>query len=94
MPSDHEEPGRDELLFRLPNKKLLGLRGSDPIFDLLDPVRHRAGDCGCGKVSRDELIAALLVGALRSSDDELHDLISAYRRTRVEEVTPEAVAGP
>lgn len=91
MPPDKNGHEPDRLLFRLP-KKSLGLRGADPIFDLLDPIRHRAGDCGCGEVSRDELFAALVVAATRCSDSELHDLIVAYRNTSVGEIAPDAEA--
>lgn len=76
----------DPLLFRLDKKKQLPVRAPDPVVQLLDPLRHRAGDSGCGKVGRDELVAALLVAAARASDDDLREAVEAYRLTRVSEL--------
>jgi hypothetical protein len=79
--------GDDALVFRLRNKKQLPVRAAEPVVGLLDPLRHRAGDSGCGEVSRDELVAALLVGAARASDQELRETIETYRQTRVGELS-------
>jgi hypothetical protein len=84
-PGPPSEPG-DELLFRLRNKRSLAVRAAAPVVGVLDPLRHRAGDCGCGNVGRDELVAALLVGATRMSDEALRDTIAVYRQTRVGEL--------
>lgn len=74
------------MLFRLPRKKQLPVRASDVVVRLLDPLRHRAGDTGCGDVSRDELVAALLVAADEGSDEELRKAVEAYRQKRVADV--------
>jgi hypothetical protein len=81
-PSASEDP----LLFRIREKKQLPVRAVQPVASLLDAVRHRAGETGCGDVSRDELVAALLVAGSRASDDELHDWVEAYRRTRLSDL--------
>lgn len=78
----------DTLLFRVKGKKQRPVRAPEPIVRLLDPLRHRAGDTGCGEVGRDELVAALLVAAARASDEELRGAIESYRRARVSDVAP------
>jgi hypothetical protein len=78
-----------ELIFRLP-KKSLGVRVAEPVSDLLDPLSRRAGDCGCGKVARDELVAALLLAGARMSADELRGAIDTYRRSRAGDLDVEA----
>ena len=76
----------DPLLFRIKEKKQLPVRAVEPVASLVDAVRHRAGETGCGDVSRDELVAALLVAASRASDEDLHAWVGAYRRTRLSDV--------
>src|SRR4051812_28356866 len=71
----------DTLLFRLP-KKQLPVRAADAVIGLLDPLRDRAGECGCGDVSRDELVAALLVATHLGSDEDLRNAVEAYRGSR------------
>jgi hypothetical protein len=78
-------PLDEPLLFRL-DKKQLPVRAPEPVVALLDPLRHRAGDCGCGEVGRDELVSALLVAAARTSDTELRCAVEAYRLTRASEL--------
>ncbi len=79
----NERPSSDEtLLFRLP-KKQLAVRTASPVAGLLDHLGHRAGDCGCGDVSRDELVAALIVAAHHADDDELRRAVEAFRQARV-----------
>ena len=77
----------ETMLFRLPRKKQLPVRASDVVLGLLDPLRHRAGDSGCGEVSRDELVAALLVAAHERSDEDLRKVVETYRQARVADVS-------
>ena len=81
------DPLEDEeaLLFRL-SKKQLPVRTPLPVVRLLDPLRHRAGDSGCGEVGRDELVAALIVAAHRAGDEDLRQTVEAFRQTRVRDV--------
>ena len=87
MTAEHD----DALVIRLRPKVSIPARAHPRMSALIDALRERAAQCGCGDVSRDDLIGALLLSAAKGSDDQLRAAIEELRRARVGEL-PTAAA--
>jgi hypothetical protein len=82
----------DQLILKL-DKKHLGLRGPEPIKRVIEDLKERAEEAGCGQVARDEVVCALLLAALHASDESLRGAVESFRSTRESALDPPRVHG-